>query len=344
MRNTSVDAQPAAFAEPSDIPHDAGVSTQDGPRAVVAEPVFDYSVKMSGAQTAGGQQWWRWPSTALGLLLIVAAIGGLPWLLRRWSVSAKPNEPRIEVAWGDSAKLRPKMMALPPGEFRMGSQKFGDELPAHPVTIRRAFALSETEVTQGQYQAVVGENPSHFKDQPGWEQRPVERVSWLDAVKYCNKLSEKEGVAPCYQVQGEAVTWEGLGCPGYRLPTEAEWEYAARAGAVSEYAGGEQIDEVAWYDRNAGKQTQPVGLKAANAWLLKDMSGNVWEWVWDWYTENYKGAGRRDPIGPDSGSRRVVRGGAWNYDAEYARVADRFGNEPGDRDNNVGFRLARSFP
>lgn len=116
---------------------------------------------MSGAQTAGGQQWWRWPSTALGLLLSVAAIGGLPWLLRSLGVNAKPREQKIEVAWGDSA-LRPKMMALPAGEFRMGSQKFGDELPVHPVTIQKRFALSETEVTQAQYQAVVGENPSHF--------------------------------------------------------------------------------------------------------------------------------------------------------------------------------------
>lgn len=285
-----------------------------------------------------------WPSAALGLLLMVSGLGGLPMLLRRSSVTSKPKSPGAEVVWGDAPKLRPKMMALPPGEFRMGSQNFDDELPVHLVKIRQRFALSETEVTQGQYQAVVGENPSHFKDQPGWEQRPVERVSWLDAVKYCNKLSENEGLAPCYQVQGATVIWEGLGCSGYRLPTEAEWEYAARAEAVTEYAGGEQIDEVAWYDRNAGNQTQPVGIKKANAWRLKDMSGNVWEWVWDFYTENYKGAGRRDPVGPENGSRRVVRGGAWNYDAEYARVADRFGNEPGDRDINVGFRLARSYP
>ncbi len=274
----------------------------------------------------------------------MVTIGGLPWLLRRSSVSSKPRESRVEVVWGSTSKLRPKMMALPPGEFRMGSPKFEDELPVHLVKIQKSFALSETEVTQGQYQAVVGENPSHFKDQPSWEQRPVERVSWLDAVKYCNKLSEKEGLAPCYEVQGEAVTWEGLGCRGYRLPTEAEWEYAARADAATEYAGGGQIDEVAWYSQNAGKQSQPVGTKSANAWLLKDMSGNVWEWVWDYYTENYKDAGRRDPLGANSGSRRVVRGGAWDYDAEYARVADRFGNAPGDRDKNVGFRLARSYP
>lgn len=278
------------------------------------------------------------------MLLIVAAIGALPWQLRRWLVNPKPKYQRIEVAWGDSSKLRPKMMVLPPGQFRMGSPRFEDELPVHPVQIRQRFALSETEVTQAQYLAVVGENPSYFKDQPNWQERPVERVSWLDAVNYCNKLSEKEGLSPCYKVHGAEVTWEGLGCLGYRLPTEAEWEYAARADAATEYAGGDQLDEVAWYVGNAGKQTQPVGTKKANAWLLKDLSGNVWEWVWDFYTENYKQAQRRDPVGPESGSRRVIRGGAWDYDAEYARVADRFGNEPGDRDKNVGFRLARSCP
>lgn len=300
---------------------------------------------MSRAQTAaGGPPWWRGPTSALGLLLIVAAIGGLPWLLRRWLVPAKPQARQVGVIWGDAPTLRPRMMALPPGEFRMGSQKFDDELPMHQVQIRQSFALSETEVTQGQYQAVIGENPSHFKDQPGWEERPVERVSWLDAVKYCNTLSEKEGLPPCYKVQGEAVTWQGLECAGYRLPTEAEWEYAARADTATDYSGSQQIDDVAWYERNAGQQTQPVGKKAANPWHLKDMSGNVWEWVWDFYKENYKGAGRRDPMGPEAGSKRVIRGGAWNYDAEYARVADRFGNEPGDRDKNVGFRLARSYP
>lgn len=312
---------------------------------MVAAPFCDYSGEMNREKSAAlGPPWGRWPATALNVLLIGAALGGLPWLLHRWSVRAKPPARGVEVLWGDAPTLRPKMLALPPGEFRMGSQSFDDERPVHKVQLSQSFALSETEVTQGQYQAVVGENPSQFKGQPGWEQRPVERVSWLDAVNYCNKLSEKEGLASCYKVQGEVVTWAGLDCPGYRLPTEAEWEYAARAGAATEYAGSQQIDEVAWYGGNAGNQTQPVGTKAANAWRLKDMSGNVWEWVWDFYTENYQGAGRRDPVGPESGSRRVIRGGAWDYDAEFARIADRFGNAPGDRDKNVGFRLARSYP
>ena len=299
---------------------------------------------MSRAQIAADeQQWWRWPSTALGLLLSVAAIGGLPWLLRKGGESAKPKAQGIEVAWGDAPKLRPKMIVLPAGEFRMGSPKFDDERPVRLVKIRQRFALSETEVTQGQYQAVIGENPAQFKDQPGWEQRPVERVSWLDAVRYCNKLSAQEGLMPCYKVQGDAVTWEGLGCPGYRLPTEAEWEYAARADAATEYAGGEQLDAIAWYDQNADKQTHPVGLKAANAWQLKDMSGNVWEWVWDW-DGPYADGSQIDPQGPSSGVYRVSRGGSWVDSAGSARVAYRYRDDPSYRSLYQGFRLVRSYP
>lgn len=255
-----------------------------------------------------------------------------------------PREHRVEAPANEAAKRRPKMMVLPIGEFRMGSQKYSDEQPVHVVQISRRFALSETEVTQGQYQAVMGENPSQFKDLPGWEMLPVERVSWLDAVKYCNKLSASEGLSPCYVLQGDAVRWDGLECLGYRLPTEAEWEYAARADETTEYAGSDRVDEVAWHDENSGSKTHPVGSKKANAWFLKDLSGNVWEWVWDWYADSYKAAGGQDPVGPASGSGRVVRGGSWVSNTVIARVAVRNGGAPASRGSGVGFRLARSYP
>lgn len=256
-----------------------------------------------------------------------------------------PREHRVEAPAAEAAKRRPKMMVLPVGEFRMGSQKHSDEQPVHGVKLSKRFALSETEVTQGQYQAVMGENPSHFKDLPDWEMLPVEQVSWLDAVEYCNKLSASEGLSPCYVLlQGDEVKWEGLECQGYRLPTEAEWEYAARADETTEYAGSDQFDEVAWHNGNSDSKTHPVGTKKANAWFLRDLSGNVWEWVWDWYAENYKEAGGQDPIGPASGSKRVMRGGSWRGAAVNARVAHRDRDAPAFHGHNVGFRLARSYP
>jgi formylglycine-generating enzyme required for sulfatase activity len=223
-----------------------------------------------------------------------AALGGPVWLVHRWSVQAMPREHRIEAPATEVAKRRPKMMVLSIGESRMGSQKSPDEQPVHVVKISKRFALSETEVTQGQYQAVMGENLSHFKDWPDWEMLPVEQVSWLDAVKYCNKLSASEGLSPCYVLlQEDEVKWEKLECQGYRLPTEAEWEYAARADETTEYAGSDRLDEVAWHDGNSGSKTHPVGTKKANAWFLKDLSGNIYEWVWDWYADSYKAAGGR---------------------------------------------------
>lgn len=288
--------------------------------------------------------WWTWPSRAAGVLLIGAALAGPVWLVHRWSVQATSKERRVEAPAAEAAKRRPKMMVLPVGKFRMGSRKYDDEQPVHAVKISKRFALSETEVTQGQYKAVMGENPSRFKDLPEWEMLPVEQVSWLDAVNYCNKLSASEGLSPCYVLQGDEVRWEGLGCQGYRLPTEAEWEYAARADEATEYAGSDQLDQVAWHSGNSDNKTHPVGTKKANAWFLRDMSGNVWEWVWDWYAERYQEAGGQDPIGPASGSERVVRGGSWIFVAEGARVADRAGFAPTDRGGNVGFRLARSYP
>lgn len=242
---------------------------------------------------------------------------------------------------------RPKMIELPTGTFRMGSERGVNEQPIHEVRITQRFALSQTEVTQGQYQAVMGKNPAQFLGQTGWENLPVENVSWLDAVTYCNKLSELEDRPHCYQIERESqVKWEGLGCRGYRLPTEAEWEYAARADEPAEYAGSDNLDEVAWYGGDAEAKPHPVASKKPNAWHLYDLSGNVWEWVWDSYDVGYyRVSPSVNPVGPlDSSSNRVYRGGSWGSFAPYARVAYRSGFDPGSHGDNLGFRLARSCP
>ena len=242
--------------------------------------------------------------------------------------------------------LRPKMLRIRAGRFQMGSadSPYDDERPVREVIIQTAFEMSETEVTQAQYQAVMGTNPSLYsRDRDATN--PVENVTWLDAVEYCNSLSHREGLTPCYQVQGQSVTWSKQhGCRGYRLPTEAEWEYAARAGQSTEYAGADDVKAVAWIDSNSERSPHRVGTRKANAWGLYDMSGNVWEWVWDWYANSYKGAATTDPSGPSASDYRVLRGGSFYSVAVNARVAFRFRSGPTRRDFNVGFRLARSYP
>lgn len=288
--------------------------------------------------------WWTWPSRIFGgLLLVLALLGPIAWLYRR-SEQAVPRQRVVEESAQPIAPLRPKMLHLPAGGFRMGSTKFRDEQPVRLVKLTHPFALSETEVTQAQYRTVMRENPSQFKDKPDSADRPVEQVSWLDAVRYCNKLSEREGLKPCYQIQGDEVRWLDSRCAGYRLPTEAEWEYAARADQSYEYAGSNDLDSVAWHGPNAQNETHPVATKNANSWFLHDLSGNVWEWVWDRYHDSYAGAEKLDPTGPQKGENRVVRGGSYFLEAGDARVANRDWSAPSDRFRNYGFRLAKSLP
>ncbi len=222
------------------------------------------------------------------------------------------------------------------GTFQMGSNTGdADEKPVHSVTVG-SFSLSATEVTQGQFFAVMGTNSSDFEG----ENRPVVRVSWFDAVAYCNKLSEQEGRTPAYNINGSAVALKP-GSTGYRLPTEAEWEFAARGGVKSSgftYSGSNRVDDVAWYSGNGGSQTQPVGTKKANELGLYDMSGNIWEWVWDWYG-NYSTGSQADPQGASSGSGRVFRGGSSSREAADVRSAIRGGSSPADRYYSVGFRV-----
>ena len=234
------------------------------------------------------------------------------------------------------------------GTFTMGSPsgetgRASDEGPQHPVTISRAFWLKSTEVTQDEWRSVMGNNPSGFSSCGG--SCPVESVSWLEAVDYLNRSSRSEGLQECYP-NGDGSGFLGLSCTGYRLPTEAEWEYAARAGTTTAYWSGTSESDLAragWYSANSGSTTHPVAQKAANAWGLYDVHGNVWEWVHDWYGPYGSGAAT-NPTGASTGSFRVNRGGSWSYDAQYCRSADRNGNTPGDRDYYLGFRPSRSIP
>jgi formylglycine-generating enzyme required for sulfatase activity len=224
-----------------------------------------------------------------------------------------------------------------------------EEHPQHRVLIRRPFLLGRHEVTQAEYLKVTGESPSHFK---GSDLLPVERVTWLDAIRFCNELSRKDGLPPFYTIEGDTVTvldWAGT---GYRLPTEAEWEYACRAGVRGKFGSAineKELGEHAWYRENSGLdgayQTHPVGRKRPNGFGLLDMQGNVWEWCWDWHAETYELQGPdKDPVGPSSGSFRVLRGGAYNSPASILRCAVRNQDEPASSSQCNGFRVARTAP
>ena len=235
---------------------------------------------------------------------------------------------------------------IPSGSFTMGctseqgSDCDSDERPTHKVTISRGFVLMESEVTQELYQKVMSGNPSRFKG----SNRPVERVSWFDAVNMANKLSVLEGLDKCYSIDGKEVTWSNDDCTGWRLPTEAEWEYAARGGKYShKYSGSNNVDKVAWLTGNSSNKTQNVCEKTRNGYGLCDMSGNVYEWVWDWKGA-YSSSPSVDPRGPTSGSYRVGRGGSWVDYARNVRVASRSYFVPSFTYSYLGFRLARTSP
>ncbi|MDI9529909.1 MAG: formylglycine-generating enzyme family protein [Candidatus Cloacimonadota bacterium] len=227
------------------------------------------------------------------------------------------------------------------GSFMMGSiHGSKDEKPVHQVTVS-PFWIGKYEVTQAEWKEVMDSNPSNWKG----DQLPVEQVSWYDAVDYCNKRSIKEGLTPCYSGSGKSITCDWT-ANGYRLPTEAEWEFAARGGVKSKgyiYSGSNSINSVAWYWDNARKRTHEVGTKDANELGIYDMSGNVYEWCWDWYAKSYyaKSPGL-DPRGAGKGSYRGLRGGSWNNFDYYCRVAYRFNNNPDDRYYNIGFRVSRA--
>jgi formylglycine-generating enzyme required for sulfatase activity len=230
-----------------------------------------------------------------------------------------------------------KLVLIPKGTFMMGSPENEEgrnqDETQHEVTISKDYYLGVHEVTQAQYEKVMHKNSSHFQGAiVGGENAglPVENVSWDDAVEFCKKLSD----LPEEKKAGRE----------YRLPTEAEWEYACRAGSKTAYSFDDEeglLPEYCWFKRNSSRRTHTVGLLEPNAWGLYDMHGNVWEWCSDWYGDYPKGA-VSDPTGPKEGSRRVRRGGCWGYEAAGCRSAFRSRFHPSFRSSSLGFRLALS--
>jgi formylglycine-generating enzyme required for sulfatase activity len=265
----------------------------------------------------------------LGIVATLLAVSAGVWGVVKLN-SGNPDAPTITTSANHSGTNQLKenqtdvgtFVQIPEGEFLMGSDNgVDDEKPVHKVRISKAFEMGKCEVTQAQWEAVMGSNPSDVKG----ANLPVVEVSWNDTREFIKKLNAKN---------------DGY---SYRLPTEAEWEYACRAGSTGDYAGN--LDEMAWSSSNSANKTHPVGEKKANAWGLHDMHGNVWEWCSDWYDENYyKKSPRVDPSGPSTGSDRANRGGSWYFNARFLRSANRNWSEPDFRANSIGFRLVRTSP
>jgi formylglycine-generating enzyme required for sulfatase activity len=286
--------------------------------------------------------WFRFDGS--GPFALTVVLSGLLMGCNRETVPPAPPTPpgarqtTITTAEGLTLAL------IPAGEFVMGDNDGDeDEKPAHTVRVG-AFYIDTHEVTQKAYAGLMEKNPSKFKD----PSKPVEQVDWYHAVLYCNLRSRKENLVPCYDPKTLACDFTAS---GYRLPTEAEWEYACRAGTETDYSfGGDArpLKDYAWFAENAAKQTHPVRAKKPNAWGLFDMYGNVAEWCNDIYEKDYYRKGpSKNPRGPEDGEKYVLRGGAWNSTAQACRSAYRVGEDPGFQDacfarDAIGFRCVRA--
>jgi formylglycine-generating enzyme required for sulfatase activity len=216
--------------------------------------------------------------------------------------SQNPVEVVVEEGTVITNPIGMKFRLIQPGSFTMGSEKNDDEKPLRKVTLTKPFYIGVHEVTQEQYEKVMDENPSHFVG----KDLPVDRVTWGDAQDFCEELSDLDPAG------------------SYRLPTEAEWEYACRAGTNTlHYWGDDFDDDFGWHSRNSGKKSHPVGTRKPNQWGLHDMSGNMWEWTQDYYTDKNPAGPLTDPTGPAQGTLRVIRGGSWFTPKRSLRSANR---------------------
>jgi formylglycine-generating enzyme required for sulfatase activity len=276
---------------------------------------------------------------ALVALFFLALLAGLS--------CSGPDERDAEAAMPPTVRTKGgvEMVLIPAGSFQMGRrQGAANEKPVHTVSID-AFLMDKYEVTQAEFDRLELPNPSHFKG----SRLPVEMVSWTQAAVYCNARSRAEGLRLCYNEASAACDFRA---DGYRLPTEAEWEYACRAGTAGDYycGDGRRLGEHAWFADNAGRKTHPVGHKKPNPWGLYDMYGNVAEWCNDAYDKNYyQKSPAQNPRGPAGGRKYVLRGGAWDSKADSLRSSHRVGETPGFQDacfarDAIGFRCVRKAP
>jgi sulfatase modifying factor 1 len=339
--HVAVAIEPEGEAGPEAGPLEQGGGPQDLLGAVAQSEVQQ---RPPSAQPGLGQPW---GTVRHGTGRLLGGGGGAAvaqGLVPAPAVGGSPPGPPVSQTLDAAAGMR--LVAIAGGGFWMGSPeheegRFDNEGPRHRVHLS-PYWLSSTEVTRAQWRAVLGSEPRGA----GGGDAPVVGVSWCDAVRFANALSEREGLTPAYRFRGPCghggtVSWDRK-ADGYRLPTEAEWELAARAGTEAIFAGSPSLEPVGWYLDNAGGGARAVASLQPNAYGLHDMSGNVWEWVWDWLGP-YDGAAQRDPTGPERGDVRILRGGSWRYEARYARVADRNWGHAGYRSPAVGFRLARSL-
>jgi len=277
-------------------------------------------------------------------LAALAAVGALASVGCRKDAASQAGKSRPQVV---KTALGVEMVLLPGGWFEMGSSDGQtNEQPRHRVWVS-AFLMDRTEVTQQQFHDLEIPDPSHFKG----ADRPVEQVTMAEVIEFCNERSYAEGLRQAYVVAEDGRTWRcDFKADGYRLPTEAEWEYACRAGATGDSlrAAGGFLAQLGWYKDNSSGKTHPVARKRANPWGLYDMYGNVAEWCNDYYQEDYYAQSpQRDPRGPESAKLAVIRGGSWDCPAEHCRPAWRAGESPSLHDicfarDTIGFRCVRS--
>jgi len=268
-------------------------------------------------------------------ILVALLLPGIIALLQGCSRKA-PDEASSETKSQSetTTESETQMVLLPGGTFTMGDENEIDATP-HEVTVS-AFYIDTNLVTQKQYEKLMGDNPSRWKANTN----PVEQMRWSDGVRYCNARSESEGLQACYDLD----TWKcNFAANGYRLPTEAEWEYACRAGTTTAYFFGDDASKLkayAWFEDNSGGKPRPVGRKPANPWGLYDMHGNLWEWCNDFYkVDYYQESPKENPRGPETGETKVLRGGAWKFSAESCSSAYRYNENPGYADVCFGYDI-----
>ncbi len=251
----------------------------------------------------------------------------------------------IGYIWNRNVSTRWLMARIPAADFIMGSSddeqgRSSDEGPVRQVSLSNDFCISKYQITQVQWEAVMGERRSAFSS----SKMPTANVSWIDCLFFCNRLSELMDLTPVYDLNTRTANWNAN---GFRLPTEAEWEYACRGGTQTRFYWGDDVNyskigDYAWYSNNSDSQNHSVGLKRPNKLGLYDMNGNVCEWCWDWYQSSYASLASENPTGTESGSYRVIRGGDCKSNAMFCRSATRGKCAPESKETNIGFRVVCS--